>query len=175
MISRVVSAATAAASVAAAAAALAVFPGAAAAAPVTGPGPVNDPVVIGPDESFVGDVNGAISNGTIQMGCFGPVRPGEMGHPLAGQSTEVQLNNLIAATGFTGNADQIEAVLTFPQPTPVALPIVLGTFNYYYVKDPISTGLLLPCYGSGEVKFIPVNGGPLARPWDETVSFQGQP
>jgi hypothetical protein len=75
-------------SVTAAAAALAVFPGVAVATPARGP--VSDPVAIGPHESFVGDVNGAISNGVIQMGCFGPVRPGEMGHPLAGQSSEVQ-------------------------------------------------------------------------------------
>lgn len=139
---------------------------------------VSDPVPIGPDQNFLGQVNGASSNAVIQMGCFGPVRPGETGHPLAGQSTDVELVNPASASpvrpGFTGHASEIKAVLTWPSPTST-LPVVLGTFKDYFVKAPISTSLNLPCGGSGRVTFVPVNGGPTAVPWRETVSFVGQP
>jgi hypothetical protein len=97
-----------------------------------------------------------------------------MGHPLAGQSIEVQLTRITTVLpGCTGNAHEIEAVLTFL--SPAQLPVVLGTFENYFDPDPVSTNLLLPCYGPGRVAFVPVDGGPLARPWDESVSFFGQP
>jgi hypothetical protein len=151
--------------------ALAVSPAAAAAA-------VFDPVAIGPDQDFLGQVNGSSADAVIQIGCFGPVTPGETGHPLAGQSTDVELVNPASATpvrpGFTGDASEIEAVLTWPSPTST-LPVVLGTFSDYFVKDPISTSLNLPCYGSGTVTFVPLNGGPTAVSWREIVSFVGQP
>jgi hypothetical protein len=38
-----------------------------------------------PDQQFVGLVNGYTQNATIRMACFGPVRPGQQGHPFAGQ------------------------------------------------------------------------------------------
>lgn len=91
--------------VAVAVGALALCPGLAAAA-------VQKPVPIGPDQSFIGLVNGAGSNGVIRMGCFGPSRPAQMGHPLAGQSIEVRPSAITAAApAFTGKADQIDAVL----------------------------------------------------------------
>lgn len=136
--------------------------------------PVQDPVVIRPHQSFVGAVNGATANGVINMACFGPVRPGQLGHPMSGQTTEVELSNAIAGAGFTGSADQIQAVLTFASPTATAPP-VLGTFSSYFVPTPISTTLLMPCGGTGRVSFTPTAGGPHARPWVETVTFEGQP
>jgi hypothetical protein len=140
---------------------------------------VQDPVAIAPNEPFLGLVNSAASNGVIQMGCFGPYRPGEMGHPLAGQSTEVELaTNTATPFGFTGAAREIQATLTFPTPvaSPIAMqPITLAKFTSYFVRAPISTALTLPCGGTGEVAFTPVDGGPTARPWNETVTFAGQP
>jgi hypothetical protein len=142
-----------------------------AACPVAGAA-VQDPVPIGPNEGFVGLVNSASANGVIQMGCFGPITPGEMGHPLAGQSTQVQLASLAMFAGFTGDAHQIRATLAYD--SPAALPVVLATFDNYYVRAPISTSLELPCAGKATVAFTPVNGGPSSRPWDETVTFASQ-
>ena len=137
--------------------------------------PVHDPVVIGPHESFVGAVNGAIANGVIQMACFGPIHPGQLGHPMSGQSSEVELSSTVANAGFTGNAHQIDAFVTFNSPTAGAAVPVLGMYSFYYVPEPISTSLLLPCGGTGKVTYRPVAGGPHARPWVETVTFEGQP
>src|SRR5271165_3243871 len=75
-------------------------------------GQVQDPVPIGPNQSFVGLVNGSRSNAVIEMACFGPSQPGEYGHPLAGQTLEVNPVGAVAnpvAWGFTGTARQIEA------------------------------------------------------------------
>jgi hypothetical protein len=44
-----------------------------------------DPAVIGPNQYFSGVVNGHTGHATINMACFGPIRPGQTGHPLAGQ------------------------------------------------------------------------------------------
>ena len=132
------------------------------------------PAPIGPKQAFLGEVNGASANARIDMACFGAIRPGQTGHPMAGQSTEVVRASAARVAGFTGSARQIRATLTYPSPTQ-PLPIVLGTFSDYFVKAPISTGLEFPCAGGGNVTFTPVNGGPTARPWKISVTFVGQP
>ena len=154
--------------VAVSAGALAACPGAALARPV------QDPVPIGPNQLFVGLVNGTSSNAVIQMACFGPTRPGETGHPFAGQTIEVQ-PNLDQPGGFTGNARRIAARLSFPAPAPAPVALTLATFSNYFVPAPISTALRFPCYGSGSVAFRPVNGGSKARAAVVEVSFAGQP
>jgi len=151
---------------AAGAAVLAAFPGGAVA------DPIQDPVLIGPNQFFVGLVNGLPSEAAIQMGCFGPLRPGETGHPLAGQTVEVQLAPGLA-DGFTGNASRIAATLS--SPSAITAPVILGKFSSYFVAAPISTSLRLPCAGSGSVAFRPLGGGSKARPSIVKVSFAGQP
>ena len=154
---------------------IAVAAGALSAAPgVAGAVPVQDPVVIGPHQSFVGAVNGATSNAVIRMACFGPIQPGQLGHPMSGQSSEVERSTLLGA-GFTGTARQIEAFVTFNSPLAGPAVPVLGIYSSYYAPVPISTGLLLPCGGTGKVTFEPVAGGAHAKPWVETVTFEGQP
>lgn len=48
---------------------------------------------VGPDQFFTGVVNGVPGNTivpiTIRMACFGPIRPGQTGHPMAGQTLAV--------------------------------------------------------------------------------------
>ena len=48
-----------------------------------------DGSTIGPNQGFVGRVNGGFSKVTISMACFGPVVPGQTGHPMSGQTLEV--------------------------------------------------------------------------------------
>ncbi|MBV9032631.1 MAG: hypothetical protein JO364_20490 [Pseudonocardiales bacterium] len=107
------------------------------------------------------------------MGCFGPIRPGQTGHPLAGQTVEVL--PVAAATtrdiGFTGSA--AHAVDVSFSPTSVLAPLVV--LRDYAVSAPIPVSLSLPCYGTGQVTFIPVPTSPTARPATVTVSFVGQP
>jgi hypothetical protein len=135
---------------------------------------VQDPVPIGPNQAFVGLVNGSSFNAVIEMACFGPSRPGERGHPLAGQTLEVRPVGPVAnpvAWGFTGAARQIMATYAISN----TLEIVLARFSSYYVKAPLSTRLSFPCSGSAVIPFKPVAGGPLAHPWNTTVTFAPQP
>jgi hypothetical protein len=145
--------------------AIAAFPGAAFA------GPVQDPVPIAPNQLFVGLVNGTSSSAVIQMACFGPVHPGQTGHPFAGQTVEVQRS--LEGPGFTGKARRIAATLSSPEATTVA--VTLGKFSSYFVAAPIPTALRLPCYGSGSVAFRPVGGRSKARAAIVDVFFEGQP
>ena len=135
---------------------------------------VQDPVLIGPNQSFVGLVNNHSTNATIEMACFGPSRPGEYGHPLAGQTLEVKLVGPVTSAvplAFTGTAREIQA--TYPISN--TLEILLADFSSYYVQVPLSTSLTLPCTGTAVIPFTPVEGGPRARPWKTKVTFVPQP
>ncbi|HTQ67527.1 MAG TPA: hypothetical protein VMI13_02440 [Solirubrobacteraceae bacterium] len=135
---------------------------------------VQDPVLIGPKQSFVGLVNNRSSNAVIEMACFGPTRRGEYGHPLAGQTLEVKLVGPLtsaAPLAFTGTAHEIQATYAISS----TLEILLAEFSSYYVPEPLSTSLSLPCSGTAVIPFAPVEGGPHARPWRTRVTFVPQP
>ena len=81
---------------------------------------------IGPNQVFAGSVNGQTGFATpvvVRMACFGPIRPGQTGHPLAGQTLEVFRPEVIAArTGFTGpNGTSISVFFNAPPPSPVTV------------------------------------------------------
>ena len=153
------------ATVGAAVGALGICPGVAAA--------LQAPVPIGPNQPFVGFVNGSSANAFIRVGCVGPTRPGQTGHPLAGQSMEVRFSNATGA-GFTGTAHSVTATITYPAPA-TSQPTTLASFSNYFVPTPISTQARLPCTGRGTVAVTPMGNSPSARPWDMTVNFVAQP
>lgn len=137
-------------------------------------GQVQDPVLIGPNQAFVGLVNNSSSNATIEMACFGPSSPGEIGHPLAGQTLEVELVGRMTSAvplAFTGSAREIQATYAISN----TLEVLLAEFSSYYVQMPLSTSLSFPCSGTGVIPFAPVEGGPRARPWRTRVTFVPQP
>ena len=137
-------------------------------------GQVQDPVLIGAHQAFVGLVNNSSSNATIEMACFGPSSPGEYGHPLEGQTLEVkQVGPVTSAVplAFTGTARKIEATYAISN----TLEILLAEFSSYYVQMPLSTSLSFPCSGTAVIPFAPVEGGPSARPWKTRVTFVPQP
>jgi hypothetical protein len=140
---------------------------------------VADVGVICPEQTFFGLVNGRTGSAVIRMGCFGPTREGQMGHPLAGQAVAVTrrppTTALTAAPGYTGSAHSIAAYADFPSPFASAIRPPLGLFTRYDEPQKISTDLLFPCWGSGRIAFEPVDGGSTARPSIVRVSFQGQP
>lgn len=136
--------------------------------------PVQDPIPIGPNMSFHGLVNGAAVNATIQVGCFGPIVPGQTGHPLAGQSIEADSTPpSTTADGYTGSTGN-RLVVTFTA-SPSSSIIVLGTLSNFYQKVPIPTSVNLPCWGTGQVVFTPQPTSPTARSSAVTVSLVGQP
>ncbi len=137
-------------------------------------GQVQDPVLIGTNQSFVGLVNNSSSNATIEMACFGPSQPGEYGHPLAGQTLEVKLVGPVTSAvplAFTGTAREIQATYVISN----TLEILLAEFSSYYVQAPLSTSLTFPCTGTAVIPFAPVEGGPRAHPWNTRVTFVPQP
>ena len=137
-------------------------------------GQVQDPVLIGPNQAFVGLVNNRSSNAQIEMACFGPSWPGELGHPLAGQTLEVKLvgpRTSAVPLAFTGAAREIQATYAI-SPT---LEVLLAEFSSYYVQMPLSTSVTFPCSGTAVIPFAPVEGGPRARPWRTRVTFVPQP
>src|SRR5450631_1402292 len=86
---------------------------------------------VGPNQVFAATVNGqsgVVTPAEIQMACFGPIRPGQTGHPLPGQTVEVfRPEAIVAATGFTGpNAKYIQAFFRVPPPPPAG-PTAAGT------------------------------------------------
>jgi hypothetical protein len=124
-----------------------------------------------PDQQFVGLVNGKTQDATINMACFGPVLPGEMGHPFAGQWAEVLKAEVIALFGYTGSlGTTIVADFGGTSATPQRL-----TFSYDGVQEAIPTSFLLPCSGSGAVVFHPEPTSPTAKSFTVTVNFVGQP
>jgi hypothetical protein len=138
---------------------------------------------VGPHQVFGGLVNdqsGIGSPAPIKMACFGAVKPGEKGHPMAGQTVEVfRPEDIVGHFGNTGaRASSIVAFFGPPPPTPSPVPPSASTvtFQKYDVKKPIPTSLLLPCYGTGTVYFIPMpQSPPSSKDATVRVSYEGQP
>ena len=128
-----------------------------------------------PDQQFVGLINGTNNgtgqNVTVKMACFGPVRPGQTGHPFGGQPVEVAKAEVIATFGYTGSLGT-SIVANFPSTgaTPQRLP-----FTDYGAPQNIPTTWFFPCYGSGTVVFSPQPTSPTAKSFTVTVNFVGQP
>jgi hypothetical protein len=139
---------------------------------------------VGPKQYFTGVVNGHDGNTTvpiaIRMACFGPIKPGQTGHPMAGQTLAVHQLFPPTATagtlGYTGNDAEIGVF--FNAPPPVASGGSVATtpiFRRYDVSKPLSTSLTLPCAGTGTVYFVPIPVIPPSRAATVPVSFVGQP
>lgn len=126
---------------------------------------------IGPNQLFYGSVNHHRPTATINMACFGAVRPGETGHPLAGQTISVAPSVDIVPDGFTGSkADRIEVVVATPAST-----INPRLVFFHFGTRPLPTSLTLPCSGRGVVSFVPLPSSPTARADSVRVTFAGQP
>ncbi|MGO8873986.1 MAG: hypothetical protein ACLQPH_21780 [Acidimicrobiales bacterium] len=118
---------------------------------------------VGPDQAFVGSVDGSLGSpepAVIKVVCPGPATLGQTGHPLSGQTVEVNLaSSVVPPPGFTGTrATSIAAFFGPPPPTATGPGQV--TFKRYGVPEAIPTTLELPCSGSGVVTFIPFPESP---------------
>lgn len=119
---------------------------------------------IGPNQFFIGQVNGNHANAVIYMVCPGPSFPGQTGHPESGQNVSVTQSSTTTG-GFTGSlANSI--VVSF---TPAATEGI--TLKYYDTPAAIPTTLLLPCAGTGKVTYNPEPTSPTAKPDVVTVTF----
>lgn len=131
-----------------------------------------------PHQHFVGLINGSTGRpapATIRMSCFGPIVPGQTGHPMAGQTVAVKRVPPSAQAGLTGDdARSIGAFFGAPPPGAAASSSSFVDFTTYGQK-PIPTSLTLPCGGTGQVTFVPLPLQPTSRSYSVPVSFVGQP
>jgi hypothetical protein len=141
-------------------------------------------VNVGPNQFFTGVINSHDGNTitpiTIRMACFGPVTPGETGHPMAGQTLAVhQLfppTTTAGSLGFTGNDAEIGVFFNvLPPGTPRGSFTTTPIFKHYDVSKPLPTSLTLPCGGTGTVYFTPIPVVPPSRTANVPVVFVGQP
>lgn len=124
---------------------------------------------IAPNELFNGFVNGHRPTAIIRMACFGPVTPGQTGHPMSGQRVSVQ-RSLDVPGGNTG-ASGTSIVVTFGPTTSANDGITLT----HYGAKAIPTTLTLPCGGQGVAVFRPRPGSNTAHSDRVKVTFVGQP
>jgi hypothetical protein len=135
--------------------------------------------VIRPKQVFgalVNGKNGASAPVVIEMGCFGPLQPGETGHPLAGQTVTVfQPEDIVGDFGNTG-PDGHEIGAFFGPPPPGSGADTAGpVFFHRYRTLPIPTAETLPCSGSGQVTFVPLPLVPGVETVAVPVTFAPQP
>jgi len=153
---------------------------------VAGP-PAGAASKVGPDQYFTGVINGTDGNTVIpvpvRMGCFGPVTPGQTGHPLAGQTLAVhQLFPPAPATTLGRTGSDTTIGVFFGAPPPAGLggsPPLAGStsvrFSRYDNVKALPTALTLPCSGRGTVWFVPVPVIPPSRAEAVPVHFVSQP
>jgi hypothetical protein len=134
---------------------------------------VVDPAPIGPNQTFIGEVNDHTTNATIQVACFGPLHLGQTGHPLPGQTVKVLpvTGPTPVGAGYTGSAAR-QVDVFFGASSGVVAPVVLTSWA---IPAAIPTTLVLPCYGTGTVTFAPYPTSPTARSATVQVTFVGQP
>jgi hypothetical protein len=139
-----------------------------AAVPVALAGAQPAPVAVGPNQSFVGLVNGHPGKATIEVVCPGPLRVNQHGYALPGQTLGVESPSPVAL-GYTGTrADSIVAQFLTPSTTAAGTTV---TFTDYG-NQPLPTTVLLPCDGSSTVVFVPRPTSATARSSRVTVTLE---
>ena len=120
-------------------------------------------------------MNGSFDGATIDMACFGPVTPGQTGHPMAGQVLEVlsPLPPVVVGPIHPGNTGS--SATTIVARLRDAPHTVLARFTNYFQTKEIPTSAELPCAGTGVVRFVPRPRSATSRAAWVTVSFVGQP
>ncbi|TMB91665.1 MAG: hypothetical protein E6J45_04935 [Chloroflexi bacterium] len=131
-----------------------------------------------PRQHFTAGINGSpgVPNpATILMACFGPILPGQTGHPFGGQTIAVRkVTRKTPGAGYTGTrATSIGGF--FGLPPPAAPPASTFVSFIRYGQQEIPTSLVLPCAGPGQVTFIGLPLDPSERDVAVPVVFVGQP
>jgi hypothetical protein len=122
--------------------------------------------VVGPNQNFIGVVNGATVNATVLVLCPGPLNTG---HPV-NDNAEAILDGPSPSPvvpGFTGSSANALQVLVSTS----SLVEQIGTIKQYGVLLPFPSTLTLPCSGVGDVVFEPTPGSPTSHPAIVNVRF----
>lgn len=139
---------------------------------------------VGPHQYFTGVINGTDGNTVtpidIEMACFGPLQPGQTGHPLRGQTLAVhQLFPPATTNGTLGNTGDDSTIgVFFHSPPPASATGASAgstTFTRYDKAKKLPTSLTLPCGGTGTVWFVPTPVVPPSQSEAVPVQFVSQP
>jgi hypothetical protein len=121
---------------------------------------------IGPNQIFLGEVNGSSAPVNFDVVCPGVAN---IGHAFGDTVGVVKLQDPIPGFGRTGNATSIAADLIYTIGT-VTVVEPITTFTTY-TTTPVSSSVSAPCSGTGTMVFTPVNGGSGSTPAAVTVRF----
>ena len=137
---------------------------------------------VGPKQYFTGVINGKDGNTAIpiviRMACVGPIKPGETGHPMRGQTIAVHQEfppSPAGSLGYTGNDSQIGAFFNAPPPAGVRPAAGTPVFTQYDKTQRLPTSITLPCSGTGTAYFVPIPVVPPSRAATVPVRYVGQP
>jgi hypothetical protein len=121
---------------------------------------------IGPNQIFLGQVNGSSATVNFDVVCPGAANKG---HPVGDTVGVEKLQDPIPGFGRTGNASAIAAKLEYVVGTLAVLEPV-AKFTTYTTK-PVPSSVVTPCSGSGKMIFAPVKGGSGAKSASVPVTF----
>lgn len=138
-----------------AAVALAIIPGTASAA-----------TPIGPNQIFIGEVNGSSAPVNFDVLCAGAAN---IGHAVDDTVGVVKLQDPIPGFGRTGNASSISAELIYSRGSVTVVEPVTAFTTYSTVAVPST--ITAPCSGAGTMVFTPVDGGSGSTPAAVSVTF----
>jgi hypothetical protein len=135
---------------------------------------------VAPKQFFTGVINGTDGNTAnpiaINMACFGPLKPGETGHPMGGQTVAVhQLFPPSTAPGSLGQTGNDRQINLYFNAVPASSASGTVTFTRYDKTQKLPTSLTLPCSGTGTAYFTPIPAVPPSRSATVPVEFVGQP
>ena len=123
---------------------------------------------IGPDQHFIGLVNGKDTGAVVYTVCPGPAGPGQMGHPAGNQTVEVQ--RVSRGGGNTGSTGSV--VYGYLPGSPPGIT----KLNRYDTPGAIPTSAMVPCGGKGVLYFsscpLPQPCGAGAKTDDVVVKFE---
>ncbi len=130
------------------------------------------PVPIGPNQYYVGLINGVSSGAVVKTDCASPTTPSQTGHPLGSQTAMVTLYDSVTTTwGFTGSIAHSVRV-TIGGSASAGTPAVIGTTTNYYVTLPFPSTLTVPCSGTGTATFTALPTDTNAKDATVPVTFQ---
>jgi hypothetical protein len=121
---------------------------------------------IGPNQIFLGLVNGSSAKVKFDVVCPGPANQGS---PVGDTVGVEKLQDPIPGFGRTGKASAIEAKLEYAVGTLAVLEPVTKFTTYTTKKVP--TSVVTPCSGTGKMIFAPIKGGSGATSASVPVTF----
>jgi hypothetical protein len=125
---------------------------------------------IGPNQSFIGLVNGASANATIAVQCPGPMKSNQTGNPVTGQTMAVENPSPTSAAAVGSTGAHGHEVLAEFVPTATVGAEIRETFSDYG-SLPIPASVQLPCNGTSTVLFAPRPFSKTAHSFRVSVTF----